>query len=92
MSLRSARLTFWITTTLFCATMGLSAVLYLTNVGFQEKFSHLGFPSYFRIELALFKFAGVFAFQGRSGPTRDSSSPCFPRFSHTSRAATAPPK
>jgi len=34
-------------------------VLYLTNIGFKERFGHLGFPSYFRIELALFKLAGV---------------------------------
>ena len=61
MNLTSARWTFWLTTTLFCAAMAVSAVLYLTNAGFKERFAHLGFPSYFRVELAIFKLAGVFA-------------------------------
>ncbi|HTB98471.1 MAG TPA: DoxX family protein [Terracidiphilus sp.] len=61
MNLKSARWTFWLTTTLFCAAMAFSAVLYLTNAGFKERFAHLGFPSYFRVELAVFKLAGVFA-------------------------------
>jgi uncharacterized membrane protein YhdT len=61
MNLKSARWTLWLTTTLFCAAMAVSAVLYLTNAGFKERFAHLGFPSYFRVELAVFKLAGVFA-------------------------------
>jgi hypothetical protein len=61
MNLTSARWMFWLTTTLFCAAMAVSAVLYLTNAGFKERFAHLGFPSYFRVELAIFKLAGVFA-------------------------------
>lgn len=60
MNLKSSRWTFWLTMTLFSATMVVSAVLYLTNAGFKEKFAHLGFPSYFRVELAVFKLTGVF--------------------------------
>jgi uncharacterized membrane protein YhdT len=61
MNTKSARWTFWLTTILFCAAMATSAVLYLTNAGFKQRFAHLGFPSYFRVELAVFKLAGVFA-------------------------------
>jgi len=53
------RVTYWITTVLFSVMMALSGILYLTAAGFQQRFTHLGFPPYFRVELALFKFAGV---------------------------------
>lgn len=59
MKLKSARWTFWLTTTLFSASMVVSGVLYLTNAGFKERFAHLGFPSYFRVELAIFKLMGA---------------------------------
>ncbi|MGE4130390.1 MAG: DoxX family protein [Bdellovibrionales bacterium] len=59
MSSKYIKLTFWAATGLFTSVMALSAVLYLTSPDAQQSFVHLGFPSYFRIELALFKFAGV---------------------------------
>ena len=59
MTTKSLNLTYWITTSTFCLMMAASGVLYLTSIGFKERFAHLGFPSYFRIELALFKLAGV---------------------------------
>ena len=59
MTTKSLNLTYWIATSTFCLMMAASSVLYLTSIGFKERFAHLGFPSYFRVELALFKLAGV---------------------------------
>jgi hypothetical protein len=59
MTTEATKLTYWTTTVLFSAMMAVSAFLYLTSAAFQERFSHLGFPAYFRVELALFKCAGV---------------------------------
>lgn len=58
---KSIRTIYWVATVSFSAMMVLSAFLYLTAPGFHQRFTHLGFPSYFRVELALFKFAGVLA-------------------------------
>jgi hypothetical protein len=59
MTAKPLNLIYWITTSTFCLMMAASGVLYLTSIGFKERFAHLGFPSYFRVELALFKLAGV---------------------------------
>ena len=59
MTTKSLNLTYWITTSTFCLMMATSGVLYLTSIGFKERFAHLGFPSYFRVELAFFKLIGV---------------------------------
>jgi hypothetical protein len=59
MSVKASRLTFWISTIIFCAMMAFSAILYLTSADLAQAFVHLGFPSYFRIELAVFKLVGV---------------------------------
>ena len=50
---------FWIFTALFCLQMGFTAYaqLYLPQVA--AAFAHLGFPPYFRIELACAKFIGI---------------------------------
>jgi hypothetical protein len=61
MSGKFIKATYWIATVSFSAIMALSALLYLTAPGFHQRFTHLGFPSYFRVELALFKFADVLA-------------------------------
>ena len=59
--MRIVDLTYWITTVLFSAMMAASGLAYLLSSDFQNKFARLGFPSYFRIELAVFKLAGVLA-------------------------------
>jgi hypothetical protein len=61
MNQKAARITFWISTGVFCAMMAFSAFLYLTSPDIAQAFVHLGFPSYFRIELAVFKLAGICA-------------------------------
>ncbi|MEO7111885.1 MAG: DoxX family protein [Polyangiaceae bacterium] len=50
---------FWIATGLFALQMGFTAYAQLCLPQVAEAFVHLGFPSYFRIELSWFKFAGL---------------------------------
>ncbi|QNI35345.1 DoxX family protein [Edaphobacter albus] len=50
---------FWITTALFALQMGFTAYAQLRITDVAKAFSHLGFPSYFRIELSWAKFAGI---------------------------------
>lgn len=52
---------YWATTLLFSAAMAFSAVSYLTDENMARAFVHLGFPSYFRVELAFAKMLGVAA-------------------------------
>jgi hypothetical protein len=50
---------FWIVTTLFCLQIGFTAYAQLRLPQVAEAFIHLGFPDYFRVELALAKLLGV---------------------------------
>jgi hypothetical protein len=53
------KIIFWITTVIVSAMMLYSAFNYLTNEVMKGAFVHLGFPSYFRIELAVAKILGA---------------------------------
>jgi hypothetical protein len=50
---------FWAVTLLFCLQIGFTAFAQLSLPQVAEAFSQLGFPAYFRVELALAKFLGV---------------------------------
>lgn len=50
---------FWAVTALFCLQMTFTAYAQLRLPQVAEAFAHLGFPGYFRVELALAKLAGV---------------------------------
>jgi hypothetical protein len=50
---------FWIVTALFCLQIGFTAYAQLRLPQVAEAFAHLGFPDYFRMELALAKLLGV---------------------------------
>ena len=50
---------FWIVTALFCLQIGFTAYAQLRLPQVAEAFAHLGFPDYFRVELALAKLLGV---------------------------------
>ncbi len=52
---------FWITTVIFSIIMIYSAYNYLTSPNMDAVFKHLGFPDYFKIELAIAKILGVLA-------------------------------
>ncbi|MCF0051657.1 DoxX family protein [Dyadobacter sp. LJ53] len=49
---------YWISTGIIGLMMLFSAYEYLTAQQMREAFVHLGFPNYFRIELAVFKIIG----------------------------------
>jgi hypothetical protein len=50
---------FWIVTVLFCLQIGFTAYAQLRLPQVAEAFARLGFPSYFRVELAWSKLLGV---------------------------------
>jgi len=56
---RARTLVYWIVTALFCLQMGFTAYAQLRLPQVAEAFSRLGFPAYFRVELALAKLVGV---------------------------------
>src|SRR5215471_4994419 len=57
---KATTIVYWILTALFCLQIGFTAYAQLRLPQVAEAFSHLGFPSYFRVELALAKLLGVF--------------------------------
>lgn len=50
---------YWIATGLLCLQMGFTAYAQLSLPQVAESFRHLGFPSYFRVELACAKLLGI---------------------------------
>lgn len=59
--MKKNKIIYWITTGLFSLMMLNSAFQYLISPDMEAAFDHLGFPAYFRIELAVAKFLGVIA-------------------------------
>lgn len=56
---KKLRIAYWVTTGLFSFVMAFSAYNYFTNPDVAAGFLHLGFPSYFRVELGILKLVGV---------------------------------
>ena len=50
---------FWIVTALFCVQIGFTAYAQLRLPQVADAFTHLGFPAYFRVELAWAKIVGI---------------------------------
>jgi hypothetical protein len=50
---------YWVATSLFCLQLGFTAYAQLSLPQVADAFTHLGFPSYFRVELSLAKLLGV---------------------------------
>jgi hypothetical protein len=50
---------YWIFTALFCLQMSFTAYAQLRLPQVAEAFTHLGFPTYFRVELSWAKLLGV---------------------------------
>ena len=57
--MKAIRITYWITTAIVGLMMTYSAYAYLTQPAVAEGFHHLGYPGYFRVELAVAKLIGV---------------------------------
>jgi hypothetical protein len=58
---KAAVIGFWIVTGLFCLQISFTAYAQLRLPQVAEAFTHLGFPGYFRVELAWAKLLGVAA-------------------------------
>ena len=59
--MKKNKIIFWTTTGIISVMMLFAAYNYLTNPDMEKAFIHLGFPQYFRIELAAAKILGVLA-------------------------------
>lgn len=59
--MKSVKIIYWTTTTIISVMMLFSAYMYFTSVEVKQGFVHLGFPDYFRIELAIAKTLGALA-------------------------------
>jgi VIT1/CCC1 family predicted Fe2+/Mn2+ transporter len=57
--MKAQKITYWTSTLLFSALMLFSSYAYFTSPEVKASFEHLGFPSYFRVELGIAKFIGV---------------------------------
>jgi hypothetical protein len=55
------KIIYWTTTGIISAMMVFSAYGYFSNPDMKAAFVHLGFPDYFRIELAVLKIIGALA-------------------------------
>lgn len=57
--MKSTKITYWVFTGITSLGLLFSSFSYLTSPQMVTTFQHLGFPAYFRIELAVAKFLGV---------------------------------
>lgn len=57
--MKALKITYWATTTIVALMMAYSAYAYLTQPAMLQAFNHLGYPGYFRVELALAKLGGA---------------------------------
>ncbi|HVW94804.1 MAG TPA: DoxX family protein [Mucilaginibacter sp.] len=57
--MKATKIIYWTTTSIVGLMMFYSAYAYITQPAIAQGFVHLGFPSYFRIELAAAKFIGA---------------------------------
>ena len=57
--MKTIKIVYWISTGLFSLIMLVTASGYLASEQLKAAFSNLGFPEYFRTELAVAKFVGV---------------------------------
>jgi len=57
--MKAIKITYWATTAIVAVMMAYSAYAYLTQDAMRMAFQHLGYPDYFRVELAVFKIIGA---------------------------------
>ena len=57
--MKTIKITYWASTAIVALMMIYSAYAYLTEPMMDQAFQHLGFPAYFRIELAVAKIIGA---------------------------------
>lgn len=59
MNSKTIKIIYWISTALVSLMMVFSAYSYFTSPEVKQGFKHLGFPDYFRVELAIAKILGA---------------------------------
>jgi uncharacterized membrane protein YphA (DoxX/SURF4 family) len=57
--MKANKIVYWVSTSIVAVMMIFAAWSYITNNQLKQAFVHLGFPSYFRIELAIAKITGA---------------------------------
>lgn len=57
--MKTTKISYYTTTGIIAVMMTYSAISYLTQPAMGQTFQHLGYPAYFRIELAIAKLIGV---------------------------------
>ncbi len=57
--MKTIKIAYWLLTVIIAFMMTYAAYMYLTNDQVKQAFVHMGFPAYFRIELAVAKFIGA---------------------------------
>ena len=57
--MKTNKIIYWTATTIVSVMMVYSAYAYLTSAAVAQAFQHLGFPGYFRVELAIAKLVGA---------------------------------
>lgn len=57
--MKTTKIIYWATTAIVALMMVYSAYAYLTQQALEQAFQHLGYPQYFRIELAIAKVTGA---------------------------------
>ncbi|HEY4154849.1 MAG TPA: DoxX family protein [Puia sp.] len=57
--MKTNKVLYWTATIIVAGMMVYSAYAYLTQAAIEQAFHHLGFPGYFRIELAVAKLLGA---------------------------------
>jgi uncharacterized membrane protein YphA (DoxX/SURF4 family) len=57
--MKTAKIIYWVVTAIVAVMMLFSAYSYFSNPGIKTAFEHLGFPDYFRVELAIAKILGA---------------------------------
>ena len=57
--MKATKITYWVTTAIVGLMMFYSAYAYLTQDAMAQAFHHLGYPDYFRVELAIGKVLGA---------------------------------
>lgn len=61
MSMKTTKITFWVTTTLIFLFEGVMPALTSQSEMAKESLEHLGYPAYFGIAIAVFKVLGTLA-------------------------------
>jgi uncharacterized membrane protein YphA (DoxX/SURF4 family) len=57
--MKATKITYWVSTAILSIMMLYTAYAYLTQDDMAQAFRHLGYPDYFRIELAIGKVLGA---------------------------------